>query len=65
MSKSPTPESTGLNSFILNLCRNRANKYTNKELIRALTLLRKIDTAVKTGLMDEEQSVTYFLVEIL
>lgn len=64
-SKNPTPDNTGLTQFILNICKGRVNKYSNRELVKAMTLLKNIDTGIKTGSISDEQSISYFLSEIL
>lgn len=56
---------TGLSDWIINKIKQYAGNYEISELIDAVRLLQKIEQGIKTGGVDQEFSINYFLVRIL
>lgn len=58
-------KSTGLTGWQIQCAKKHLNKYRDEELIRGIRLLQKIESGIKTGKIEDEVSVEYFLVNFL
>lgn len=58
-------KSTGLTGWQIQCAKKHLNKYRDEELIRGMRLLQKIESGIKTGKIEDEVSVEYFLVNFL
>lgn len=59
-------EVTGLMKWEINRLRNKANKaYSNRELINAMRLIQKVESGIKTGVVEEEFAIQYVMVNML
>lgn len=57
---------TGLKSWEINLVKDKANKaYSNGELVQAMKTIKLVETAIKTGDMEEQNAVPYVMVQML
>lgn len=63
--KGATQETTGMNSYTIKVCQNRAGKYSIKELKNALNLIVEMEQGVKLGKIEESLTIDYLLVNIL
>lgn len=63
--KIPTTESTGLNQYIINMCRKRSGVYTEQDLRRALDIIQKVEQGRKSGVYDEQDIIDIFLIEAI
>ena len=55
----------GLNGFAIKNVIGYRDNYTNGELIKAMKLLREIESGIKKGSIPDELSVEYFLVQVI
>lgn len=58
-------KSLGLNGFAVKNVIGYRDNYSNGELVKALKLLRNIESGIKKGLISDEMSVDYFLVQTM
>lgn len=61
----PTASATGLQPFVIGMCKKRFGIYKEHDLRNALRLLQKMEQGIKTGLYDEPSVIDYFLAEFL
>ena len=61
----PTSENTGLTPYQITISKNCINKYSDKELLNIIDLLRVVDTNIKNGIIEEQISVEYLLANML
>ena len=58
-------EVTGLTQWEIGLVKNYQNIYSNGELVNAMRNIKSLETAIKTGEVDEEFAVPYAMVSLL
>ena len=58
-------KSTGLTGWQIKCVKEYVNNYSNGELVAGMKLLEKISTGIKTGQIEDEFSVQYFLCNFL
>ena len=63
--ESNVSEKTGLTPFQVKLAKEKGNKYTNSELVRAIRIIRETERGIKTGKIDSAFAVEYILCNIL
>lgn len=56
---------TGLTAFELNASKRRVGRYSNGELLRAMSLLQELEYGVKTGTVEEAFSLDYFIAQVI
>lgn len=56
---------TGLTAWQVKMAKEKGNKYTIPELVKALRLIRETERGIKVGLIDQAIAVEYILVNIL
>lgn len=61
----PTVENTGLTPYQITISKSCINRYSDKELLGIIDLLRLIDSNIKNGIIEEQISVEYLLATIL
>lgn len=60
-----TAAATGLQPFVIGMCKKRLGIYNEHELRNALKLLQRMEQGIKMGLYDESFVVDYFLAQFL
>ena len=58
-------KSTGLTGWQIQCVKKHLNKYSSGELVAGMKLLQKIESGIKTGKIEDEISIEYFLVNFL
>lgn len=58
-------KSTGLTGWQIQCAKKHLNKYSNGELVAGMKLLQKIESGIKTGKIEDDISIQYFLVNFL
>ena len=58
-------KSTGLTGWQIQCAKKHLNKYSNGELVAGMRLLQEIESGIKTGKIEDDISVEYFLVNFL
>ncbi len=58
-------KATGLSNFEINIARRRFNIYTTPELKRAMDIIQDLEYGVKTGTIDEQISIDYFIAQVI
>lgn len=61
----PSADTTGLNFYFIKECLSRKGIYTVSELLQALKIIKYCEQGIKNGLIEEQSSVNYILVNLL
>ena len=56
---------TGLSKFEINAAKRRFGRYSVPELKRALSIIQDLEFGVKTGTVDEDFSIDYFIAQVI
>lgn len=56
---------TGLSGFELSAAKRRIDRYSNNELLRAMSILQELEYGVKTGSIEEAFSLDYFIAQVI
>ena len=58
-------QSTGLSGWDIKRAKSRVGKYSNRELINAMKIIREAEKGIKSGSIEESMALDYILVNIL
>ena len=58
-------KSTGLSGWDIKRARSRIDKYSNRELINAMKIIREAEKGIKSGNIEESMALDYILINIL
>lgn len=56
---------TGLTGWQIKNAKSHVKKYNDKELIRMMRMIQKIELGIKTGRIEEEYAMSYLFVSVL
>ena len=63
--KKVSTETTGLNYYMMKECLDRKGYYSVKELLTALSVIKRVEQGLKNGIYEESWAMEYILINIL
>ena len=60
-----SPQSTGLNYYVVKECLSRKDVYSAIELVAALAVIKRVEQGLKNGLYEDNWAIDYILINIL